>query len=78
MLIYTDGLIEGRQQPDGPRPFGLNGCPGSGQIHPRWRSGDMDRCWTSVRTANGGPCRDDIVVLAMSPADAAAADTPAG
>jgi hypothetical protein len=79
MLIYTDGLIEGRQQPDGPRPFGLERLSGLlAEIHPPLAERDVDELLGAVRTANGGPMPDDIVVLAVSPADAAAADTPAG
>jgi hypothetical protein len=69
LLFYTDGLIEGRVTPAGPRPFGtarlhqLLAMPG-----PPLGEGDVDAILSAVVAANGGPMGDDIVVVAVSPA----------
>ncbi len=69
LLLYTDGLVEGRQSPAGPRPFGsarllpLLAAPG-----PPLGEGDVDAVLSAVAAANGGPMSDDIVIVAVSPA----------
>jgi len=69
LVFYTDGLVEGRAAPDGPRPFGtarlheLPAAPG-----PPLGEGDVDAVLAAVAAANGGPMSDDIVVVAVSPA----------
>jgi Stage II sporulation protein E (SpoIIE) len=70
LVLYTDGLVEGRTQPAGPRPFGadrlraLLATPG-----PPLREEDVDTVLETVAAANGGPMSDDIVVVAVSPLD---------
>jgi serine phosphatase RsbU (regulator of sigma subunit) len=70
LVLYTDGLVEGRTEPAGPRPFGadrlraLLATPG-----PPLGEEDVDTVLHSVATANGGPMSDDIVVVAVSPLD---------
>jgi hypothetical protein len=70
LLFYTDGLVEGRTAPAGPRPFGtdrlraLLATPG-----PPIGEGDVDAVLAAVVDANGGPMNDDIVIVAVSPAD---------
>jgi hypothetical protein len=69
LLVYTDGLIEGRSSPAGPRPFGhhrlLDLLEGR---EPPLGDADLDAILAAVRTANGGPMPDDVVMLAVSPA----------
>jgi hypothetical protein len=71
LLLFTDGLIEGRVSPHGPRPLGADrlmtllaerGAP--------LEEADVDTVLAAVETANGGPMTDDIVLVAVSPADA--------
>ena len=69
LLVYTDGLVEGRSSPDGPRPFGhdrllaiLDGR------EPPLDDADLDAVLAVARTANGGPMPDDVVMVAVSPA----------
>jgi len=69
LVFYTDGLVEGRSAPDGPRPFG------TARLHellaaagPPLGEGDVDAVLAAVSAANGGPMSDDIVVVAVSPA----------
>jgi hypothetical protein len=69
LLVYTDGLVEGRSSPDGPRPFGhdrllaiLDGR------EPPLDDADLDAVLAMTRTANGGPMPDDVVMVAVSPA----------
>lgn len=72
LLLYTDGLIEGRSAPDGPRPFGGDHlCRLIAQTSPPLVEPQVDTLLTQVREANGAPMTDDVVVLAVSPAWAA-------
>jgi serine phosphatase RsbU (regulator of sigma subunit) len=77
LVFYTDGLVEGRTSPAGPRPFGtdrlrsLLAAPG-----PPLGEGDVDAILHTVAAANGAPMSDDIVVVAVSPADRSAVSTP--
>jgi hypothetical protein len=69
LLLYTDGLIEGRSAPDGPRPFGSERlCRLIAQTGPPLVEPQVDALLAQVREANGGPIEDDVVVLAVSPA----------
>jgi Stage II sporulation protein E (SpoIIE) len=71
LLLYTDGLIEGRSAPGGPRPFGGERlCQLIAQAPPPLVEPQVDTLLTQVREANGGPMTDDVVVLAVSPAAA--------
>jgi hypothetical protein len=69
LVFYTDGLVEGRAAPYGPRPFGtarlheLLAAPG-----PPLGEEDVDALLAAVAAANGAPMSDDIVVVAVSPA----------
>ena len=59
----------GGQQPNGPRPFGEDRLSTLlDTIDPPLGERDVDGLLTAVRSANGGPMLDDIVVLAVSPA----------
>src|SRR5262249_49185284 len=69
MLVYTDGLVEGRLAPGGARPFGtvsLCGLLTSGDLP--ITDAALDRVIEVIHTANGGPMTDDIVAIAVSPA----------
>jgi len=68
LLFYTDGLVEGRASPAGPRPFG------TARLHellaalgPPLGESDVDALLDAVTAANGGPMSDDIAVVAVSP-----------
>jgi serine phosphatase RsbU (regulator of sigma subunit) len=70
LVFYTDGLVEGRAAPAGPRPFG------TARLHellavagPPLGEADVDAVLAAVAAANGGPMSDDIVVVAVSPLD---------
>jgi stage II sporulation SpoE-like protein len=69
LLVYTDGLVEGRSSPAGPRPFGhdrlLELLDGR---EPPLGDADLDAILAAVRDANGGAMPDDVVMLAVSPA----------
>jgi hypothetical protein len=69
LLLYTDGLIEGRSRPGGPRPYGdtrlLDVLTG---MKAPLEDADLDEILEVVRRANGGPMPDDVVMLAVSPA----------
>jgi serine phosphatase RsbU (regulator of sigma subunit) len=69
LLVYTDGIIEGRQSPSGPRPFGHARLLGvlEGREAPLGDA-DLEAILDVARTANGGPMPDDVVMLAVSPA----------
>ena len=69
LLVYTDGLVEGRTSPGGPRPFGYERLLGILDDRPApLGDGDLEEILAAVRTANGGPMPDDVIMLAVSPA----------
>jgi hypothetical protein len=69
LMLYTDGLVEGRTAPDGSRPFGAERlCELVGRVKPPLVEPQIDAVLQQVREANGGPMSDDVVVLAVSPA----------
>ena len=71
LLLFTDGLLEGRSEPDGPRPFGAERlCRLIAQAARPLVEPQVDTLLAQVREANGAPMSDDIVVLAVSPAAA--------
>ena len=68
LVLYTDGLVEGRSAPDGRRPFG----PGRllemlAARTPPITDADADAILAGIEQANGGPLPDDVVFLAASP-----------
>ncbi|MGH3140754.1 MAG: PP2C family protein-serine/threonine phosphatase, partial [Gaiellales bacterium] len=68
LLVYTDGLIEGRSAPGGPRPFGHERLLAGMESHePPLDRSDLDAILGVARDANGGPMLDDVVMLALSP-----------
>jgi len=73
LLLYTDGLIDGRSAPDGPRPLGGDRlCGLVARSTPPLVEPQIDTLLAQVRDLNGAPMTDDIVVLAVSPGAAAA------
>ncbi|HEY0389838.1 MAG TPA: PP2C family protein-serine/threonine phosphatase [Gaiellales bacterium] len=73
LMLFTDGLIEGRSSPDGPRPFGVDRLLRLiAEAPPPLVEPQVDAVLARVREANGGPMADDIVVLAVSPASSEA------
>lgn len=78
MLVYTDGLIEGRKAPGGMRPFGAPGlCELLTAAELPISDRALDRVIDGIQTANGGPMPDDIVAIAVSPALAREPGAPA-
>jgi hypothetical protein len=75
LVFFTDGLIEGRAQPGSDERFGVARLLttlreyGSPLIERH-----LDDLIARVQRANGGPIRDDVVILAISPT--AAGDAP--
>jgi Stage II sporulation protein E (SpoIIE) len=68
LLFYTDGLVEGRTSPAGPRPFGTDRLGALlAEAGPPLDEGDVDTVLSTVAAANGAPMSDDIVVVAVSP-----------
>jgi hypothetical protein len=71
MIVYTDGLVEGRSSPTGPRPFGMSRlCELLTRRPLPITDASIDEVLDAIRTANGGPMTDDIVAIAVSPAAA--------
>jgi serine phosphatase RsbU (regulator of sigma subunit) len=69
LLVYTDGLIEGRSRPDGPRPFGEERLLGIvGGMDAPLGDAELDQILAVVQKANGGSMPDDVVMVAISPA----------
>jgi serine phosphatase RsbU (regulator of sigma subunit) len=69
LLLYTDGLVEGRRSPDGPRPYGDERLLAVVEaMQAPLDDADLDAILSLVRKANGGPMPDDVVILAVSPA----------
>jgi Stage II sporulation protein E (SpoIIE) len=67
MVVYTDGLVEGRSAPDGARPFGVARLVRLLAAHdPPIGEAEVDAVVAAVRQANGGPLGDDMVLLAAS------------
>jgi Stage II sporulation protein E (SpoIIE) len=68
LLVYTDGLMEGRSRPDGPRPFGHERLLDVvGGLEAPLGDAELDRILGVVEKANGGPMPDDVVMVAVSP-----------
>jgi hypothetical protein len=68
LVLYTDGLVEGRSSPDGPRPLGTGRLSEMLTTRtPPITDVDADAVLAQVEQANGGPLPDDVVFLAASP-----------
>jgi hypothetical protein len=68
LVIYTDGLIEGRASPGGPRPYGRDRLLPLLAAHAvPFGEDDVDAVLAAVMDANGGPLPDDVVLITASP-----------
>jgi hypothetical protein len=68
LVVYTDGLVEGRTSPGGPRPYG------SDRLLPLLAASavpvgeeDVEAVLRVVLDANGGALPDDVVLITASP-----------
>ena len=78
MLVYTDGLVEGRSSPAGPRPYGApNLCRLLTSSGLPITDSALNRLIEAIQSANGGPMPDDIVAIALSPAFTRGSGSPA-
>jgi hypothetical protein len=78
LLLYTDGLVEGRAEPGGERPFGVARLARLlADVAPPLLEPQIDRLLAEIRVANGGPMNDDVVMLVVSPAEERRSDQPA-
>ncbi len=68
LVAYTDGLIETRAAPDGPRRYGEQALLAQlCALEPGSLSDEaVDRLLRETEAANGGPVPDDIALLAVS------------
>ena len=72
LVFYTDGLVEGRG-PDGRRPYGIERLlPALADHGPGLGREQLDGLLGIVERTNAGPLADDVVILAVSRALAAA------
>jgi Stage II sporulation protein E (SpoIIE) len=68
LLLYTDGLVEGRAAPGADERFGPDRlAAAAAQLGAPLDDAAVDMLLERVQVANGGPMRDDVVVLALSP-----------
>ena len=68
LVVYTDGLIEGRTSPDGARPYGRDRLlPMLAAFAVPIGEDDVDAVLRSVQDANGGALPDDVVLITASP-----------
>ena len=68
LILYTDGLVEGRSSPTGPRPLGTDRLVRILSDYPApITEPDADAILTRVEETNGGALPDDVVFLAASP-----------
>jgi serine phosphatase RsbU (regulator of sigma subunit) len=71
LLLFTDGLIEGRAAPEAVERYGLDRLlAGLATIPPGalLEYGTLDRLLDEVTRANGGELADDMAVLAVTTA----------
>ena len=69
LLLYTDGIIEARADPEAQARIGIEGLVALLAETPRqraWTDADLRRLMASVRRMNGGPLPDDATLLALS------------
>jgi Stage II sporulation protein E (SpoIIE) len=68
LLLYTDGLIDGRARPNGERPFGEHRLVRQlAAFHPPLTAPTIDTLIAAIQRANGEPMQDDVVVITLSP-----------
>jgi serine phosphatase RsbU (regulator of sigma subunit) len=68
ILLYTDGLVEGRAAPGSPERYGLDRLARLVSRVSRQTRGSelLDALLEDVRAANGGDPADDIALLLVS------------
>jgi hypothetical protein len=68
LVVYTDGLVEGRTSPAGPRPYGNDRLlPLLAASSVPIGENDVEAVLRAVVDANGGALPDDVVLIAASP-----------
>ena len=69
LLLYTDGIIEARADPEAQARIGIEGLVallGESPDQRTWANADLRRLTASVQRMNGGPLPDDATLLALS------------
>ena len=69
LLLYTDGIIEARADPEAQARIGIGGLVallGESPDQRTWANADLRRLTASVQRMNGGPLPDDATLLALS------------
>ena len=67
LLVYTDGLIEGRRAPGSPERYGIDSlCGWLTPVAAAFGSDELDQLLTDVEATNGGRIDDDIAVLLLA------------
>jgi membrane protein implicated in regulation of membrane protease activity len=75
LVLYTDGLVEGRVEPGSQERFGPDRLVAAlARLGAPLDDDSVDALLRDVQAANGGPMSDDVVVLAVSPQSVAVAD----
>jgi serine phosphatase RsbU (regulator of sigma subunit) len=68
LLLYTDGLVEGREAPGSARRYGLQRLLSRlAEGAPHLDGGRLDEILNEVTAANGGRLPDDVAVVVVSP-----------
>jgi serine phosphatase RsbU (regulator of sigma subunit) len=68
LLLYTDGLIEGRRAPGSAERYGMESLAGWLSALPvprRIAADDLDRLLDDIEAANGRPFADDVAVILL-------------
>jgi len=69
LLCYTDGLVEGRQEPGSAERFGIERLAATVTTLTSQRAAPeelLDRLLEVVETANGGQLSDDVAIVCLS------------
>lgn len=76
LLLYTDGLVEGRRAPGSSHRYGEESLSawldGVAPAPRRVDAADLDHLLVDVEAANGGPLLDDVAVVVLSSRPASA------
>ncbi len=71
LMLYTDGLVEGRRAPGSTARYGdhsLSAWLGDSPAPHRVTRDDLDRLLSDVEAANGQPLEDDVAIVLLSAA----------
>ncbi len=70
VVLYTDGLVEGRRAPGSPVRYGEQSLPawigGAASADHRFSRQDVERLLEDVEAADGGPMTDDVSVVVLT------------